>query len=139
MKLPSYKRIFKTDYDKQYESLIATLALSVNAAFDALNGAMNHQVSLRDNLYASIRDFKVTVDTSGTPVQSVSVSLDNNIKRLEGISVINATPTTSGKYPTAGVFVSYSPSADGIFINNVAGLQANQEYTVRITAWGAAS
>lgn len=137
MKLPSWRRIFTTDYDKQYQKLIDTLAVSLNNAMDSIFGTLNNNVSLADNIFCDVKMVTVTVNSTGTPVQGLAFTLSNVTTPLTGVQVINALNNTKSTiYPTSQPFISYTQSGQTITINNITGLQANNNYTLTIVAYG---
>lgn len=136
MKLPSFKRLLKTDYAQQFQQMIETLSYSINNAVEALNNALSNNVSLQDNVLCTVKTFTVQVDSTGAPTTSTTFPLTFTGTCL-GISLINIiNSTTSGSYPTGGVTVSFSQTKNGIQINNITGLIAMNNYSVTIVAWG---
>lgn len=137
MKLPSFKRLFSSDFPSEYKQLIDTLSSSLNNGIDVLYQALNNQITLRDNISATVKDVTIIVDGSGTPTQGSSMKL-NTTNKVDGVMVISAlNQTNSAAYPPAAVFVNFSQSSNTLNINNVAGLTAGQTYVLRIVAFQA--
>lgn len=136
MKAPLYKRIFKTDYKQDQQELVDKLAGSVNDGIEGLQGILNKNVSLGDNIYCIVKDIPVTVDANGFPKQSVSFSntLANNIIGMNVIQAINN--TNSNVFPTGAPFITFSENQRVIFLNHITGLPANNKFTLRIVAYG---
>jgi hypothetical protein len=132
--LQSYRRIFNTDYAKQYQDLINTLAVSINQGFDNLYQMANNNVSLTNNILCTVASVPVTVNSSGTPTTSTAFAISFTTKML-GATVLNAVGP-SGTYPTSQPFISFTQNNQNIVINNISGLQANTQYTLTIVAWG---
>lgn len=136
MKLPSFKRLLKTDYAQQFQQMIETLSYSINNAVEALNTALNHNVSLQDNVFCTVKTFNIQVDSAGTPSTSTTFPLTFTGTCL-GVSLINIINTTNSiGYPTSGVTVSFSQTQNGIQINNITGLIPMNKYSLTIVAWG---
>lgn len=136
MKVPNFKRIFKTDYEKQYQKLIETLSFSLNNAIDVINNAINGNISLSENILCSIKDLTLQVDANGTPTSPITFPV-NFTGQVQGLLALNVTnKTNSNSYPTSGVFVSFEQTQNGILIKNITGLVAGNSYTLRIVAFG---
>jgi hypothetical protein len=135
MKLPSYRRIYKTDYAEEYQSLVEKLAVSINYGFDTLYDALNQKLNFQDNFSATIAEFNVTVDTSGTPTQLTQFKLSAAQTSVQGVLVLNCygakNPDT---LPTSGVFVSFNKNENYVNINNIKGLTPNVLYTIKLLA-----
>jgi len=135
MKLPSFKRLFSSDFPAAYKQLIDTLSSSLNNGVDLLYQALNNQISLRDNINCTVKDITLSVDANGTPSQNSTIKL-NNTNKVEGCIVISAlNQTSSAVYPSGAVFISFTQTSNTLNINNVNGLQAGQSYTLRIVAF----
>lgn len=135
MRIPSFRRLFKEDYEEKYNSLIDTLSSSLNSGIDVLYEALNKKVSIRDNIQCDVKDVSVTVDSSGNPIGNLQISI--SISRVEGITVIMANNQTNPTlYPTSGVLVNFTQKGSLLIINNITGLQANNEYNLRLLILG---
>jgi cell division protein ZapA (FtsZ GTPase activity inhibitor) len=136
MKLPSFKRIFKTDYKPNIQATIEQLARSINDGMDNLFNMSNKNVSLDDNLYCIVKTITVTVDSTGTPKQTVGFK-NTLSSKIKGLQVINAQNSTdSSIYVNNCPFISFSESSSFININNITGLPANNKFDLTIIAWG---
>lgn len=135
MKLPSFKRLFSSDFPAQYKQLIDTLSSSLNTGIDLLYQALNNGLTLRDNISATVKDITLTVDANGTPTQNSSIKL-NNSNKVDGVMVISAlNQTSSTTYPSGAVGVSFNQASTTLNILNVKGIQPGQSYTLRIVAF----
>ena len=136
MKLPNCKRLYDQEYQQEFKGLVGQLAVSINSGFEVLYEALNKKVSLRDNIACTVRDVNVVVDATGNPKNRTTFSLDSNSVVVDGCQVIRATNNTnSNTYPSNAVFISFTQTNSGVEINNVTGLQQNQQYTLRIVAY----
>lgn len=136
MRLPSFKRLFKNDYEEQYQTLIDRLSSSLNIGIEVLYDALNRRLTIKDNVAATVKDVNVTVNSNGLPNATTSFALDisNQVLGLEVIKADNLTnPTT---YPTSGIIINYTQNGTNVLINHVTGLQSGQTYRLRIIAWG---
>lgn len=137
MKLPNFKRIFRQDYDEQYQSMIETLASSINIGFETLYSALNNNLSLKDNLYCSLVTLQVKTDANGIPVPATNFTIDSFLKTVSGLEVINALNlTNSAGYPIGGVFLSATQTQSGFVVNKVTGLVPGDLYQLKIIVWG---
>lgn len=136
MRLPSFKRIFKADYQEEFQQLIETLSYNINSGFEAIYEAINKRLTLRDNILCSVKDVELQVNSEGIPLLPVNVPLDMT-NRIDGVVVLKAENIINiTTYPTSGVFVNYTQTESGITINHVTGLQASTRYRLRIVAFG---
>lgn len=135
MKLPSFKRLLSTDFEKEFQELINQLALSLNNGIDILYQALANNITLRDNIKSIVQDVTVEVDSSGTPKQLAEFRLTIQGK-VDGITVILAqNQVNSATYPVGGIFISGTQGVSTFVINNITGLQPNQAYLLRLVAW----
>ena len=136
MKLQGFKRITKQDFPPEQSELIDALGFSLNNGVEALYDALNRKVSLKDNILCSVRDVDVTVNSSGNVTSGGVFTLDNQFQIL-GLQVIKAdNQTNTSVYPTSAPWPSYLIVANGISLQNVTGLQAGNNYKLRIVVWG---
>lgn len=134
--MPSFKRLFKGDYDSEEQGLIDKLSSSLNYGIEVLYDALNRKLTLRDNISCTVKDVEVTVNSSGIPNSSTTFSMDITNK-IDGLMVIRAENlTNSNTYPSGGVFVTFSQNNTTVTIIHVTGLQANNNYRLRIVAFG---
>jgi hypothetical protein len=137
MLIPAFKRLLKTDYAQQFQQMIETLSYSINNAIESLNNALANNVTLQSNIACTVKTFTIQVDSTGKPTTTTTFPLTFK-GTCAGLSVLNAINTTnSGSYPTGGVFVSFSQTQNGIQLNNVTGLEANNQYSITLVAWSA--
>jgi hypothetical protein len=133
--LANLKRIYYTDYEQQYQKLVEQLSYTINTTFESIIQTLNKNVSLRDNLLASVRDITFAVDATGTPTSPAAFSIDNS-NSLDGTMVIRATSSAKTVvYPTGGIFISYLQNGTKVTITNITGLPANVQFTIRIVAF----
>lgn len=136
MLLPSFRRLNKQDYQTEYQKLVDQLASSLNIAIDSLNGAVNKNISLTDNIAGTLKDINVTVDANGLPTSATQFSLTVANQKIIGTQVIYAQNTAnSAIYPTGGIFISFTQTTTGILINNITGLPSGQPFLIRVMAY----
>lgn len=132
MLLPSYKRIYKQDFQKEYQSLVEQLSNTLNGAIESLYSLAQNNISLRDNILCEVKSFSVAVDSTGLPTSTINVKMDTP-GNIEGITVLMVTnQTQSTAYPPGGVFVSFVPNASGIGITNITGLAPGNNYLIKL-------
>lgn len=136
MKLPSFKRINKSDYPKDLGAVIDKLAFSLNVAIDNLFELANNRVSFGDNIYCDVKQVTFTVDGNGTPTTNVVINLTNlaNINsKVTGVTVKAATNSSSStRYVLGAPFISFTQNGNAITVNNVRGLVPGDEYTLTV-------
>lgn len=126
MKLPNFKRLFYTDFPKDYQSLIEQLSYTVNNAFDGIFSALNNNISLRDNILSVVKDLTLTVNANGIPLSTAAFSIGTNTKPIDGLIIIKATSINNNTIvPTSGVFATYSQNGSTVTLTNITGLPAN--------------
>jgi len=137
MRLPSFKRLIRTDFKQEFQALVDQLSVSINVGIENIYDALNRKLTLRDNIACTVKEIDVKVDEAGTPSTTTQFQMDIS-NRLDGIVVISAlNQTTSSMYPTSGIFISWTQTQTGILINNITGLQSEQTYRLKIVAFGA--
>lgn len=132
MKLQNFKRVYKTDYKAEFQELIEQLSITINNGFEALYNLTNNNISLKDNISCTLKSIQLTVDTNGTPLAQLILSLSKKTK-VQGLTILkidNLTNTTS--YTTSGVNISFSIIDSGIRFDNVKGLIANNNYQINL-------
>lgn len=134
MRMPSFRRIFSSDFDDQYKGLLDKLSGTINSGIEALYDALNNKLTFQDNFAATVAEFTVTVDSNGTPTGTSSFKLSNT-QKVQGVFVIAAQDTSNTSlYPPGAVFVTGTPSSNSFIINNIRGLTAGREYRIKVIA-----
>lgn len=135
MKLPSYRRILKTDYTQEYQPLVDKLSVSINYGFDTLYDALNQKLTFQDNIASTITTFNVSVDSTGKPLQLTQFKLSQYQTTVQGVIVLNCYGYNNpNELPNAGVFISFSKSENIININYIKGLEPNIQYVINVLA-----
>lgn len=135
MKVPSLRRLYYTDFEQQYQKLVEQMSYTINTSFESIIQALNNNISIRDNLLASVRDVTLTVDATGTPTSTSVFSIDNS-NPIDGLMIIRAASIAKTTvYPTGSIFITYVQNGSVVTIANVTGLPANVQFTVRILAF----
>lgn len=136
MLLPSFRRLMAQNFEKTYQNLINTLALSLNNGIQVLYDALNNQLTFRDNIKATVQDVTLTVDANGKPIQGGTFAL-TFVGNVDGVFVTMVTNQVNPAiYPLGAVMVSGQQSNATYIINNVTGLQPNTSYKIRVIALG---
>jgi len=132
MKLPSWRRILEQDYPSQYQDLIRQLSVSLNYGMYTLYQSLNSGLTFKDNISSTINTFQVTVDATGKPNSTITIT-KSNTNTLLGLVVIKAVNLTSSSvYPTGGIFVSYTETTNNLIVNNITGLPANNSFNITV-------
>lgn len=135
MKLSSYRRIITQDFTKEDQELIEQLGSNINDGFNSLYSVLNKRTSFADNIACTVKQLVVTVDASGDLLQTVQFAVDVLNTPIIGLMVVEAKNLTNpGTYPTSAPWASFIQNGNNIVISNIKGLQANQQYRIRIIA-----
>jgi hypothetical protein len=135
MKIPSFKRMSKSDYPQDQQPFIEKLGFIINNSFDIMYEALNKKLTLRDNFAGSLREVNVKVDSSGTPTEKVGMSLDSGVS-VQYVQVLNITNLDgTAVYPTGIPFISFTQSQTGLIFNNIAGLPSGTNFKLKIFAF----
>ncbi len=135
-RLPSFRRVFLSDYSEEEQPLVSKLSQTINQGLETLFDALNKKISLGDNILCTVKDVVIQVDSSGTPQNATSFQLDIT-GTIVGCVVLKAENlTNTAVYPTSSPFISYTQTQNGIRIDHVTGLQSNNQYRLRIVAFG---
>lgn len=135
-KLAPFKRIFKGDFDKQYDGLMETLGFILNRSLEALYQALSNDLTLTDNVKCTVKDVLVSVNSNGIPLVEtrMDLTIQGKIRLVQVGGQKNQTnPTT---YPTSGVSITWTQSGKSIIFNHITGLQANDVYRLNVVAYG---
>ena len=135
MRIPNLKRLYYTDFEQQYQKLVEQMSYTINTTFETIIQALNNNISIRDNLLASVKDITLSVDSTGKPTSPAAFSISNT-NPIDGTLVIRAVPSSNTVvYPTGAPFITYSQNASTVTIVNITGLPANIPFTIRIVAF----
>lgn len=138
MRLPSFRRIFKQDYEEEYHSLVDRLSVSLNYGIEVLYDALNNNLTFQDNFNSSINTVTVNLNADGTPKNRTTYTLNRSNLQASGTMVVRANNlTNSTVYPTGGIFITFQQvSPTEIQIDHVSGLPADNNYQLRIVTFG---
>jgi hypothetical protein len=131
-RLPSFRRIFEQDYQKDYQDLVRQLSVSINYGFEPLYEILNGKLSLTDNTASLITTITVTVDSSGKPKTKTTIR-KTGTDRFTGFIVVKAENlTNSSVYTTGTPFINYTETSETITVNNVTGLPADNSFQLTL-------
>jgi len=135
-KIPGFRRLYKQDFKPEYGDLIDGLSPALNTGVEVLYQALNKGLDLVNNFKCTVKDITVTVNSAGVPKSIASLSLDVKNSTVIGCQVISAQNNTdSTVFPTGQPFISFSQKSDVLIINHISGLQADNQYTLKIICW----
>lgn len=136
MKLPSFRRLIKTDYNEEFQELVEKLGESINNGIETILQALNHNISLSDNILCTVKDIEVNTDATGKVKESVIIALsfDTPASGTQVIKVENL--NNLSLYPLSQPFISFTQGTKKITINNITGLQANSNYRLKVVVYG---
>lgn len=134
-KLGSYRRIITNDFKQEDRQLVGQVASPVNDSFNELYFAVNGRISLRDNVFCTVKDIDITVDASGFPINDAGFTLDKQGQVMGCQVIYAANQVNSALFPTGQPFVSFTQNNTQVYVNHITGLQPNSRYIVRIVAY----
>lgn len=133
--LPTYKRIYYTDFPKDSQAAMEQLSYTVNNAFEGIFSALNNNLNLSDNLAVSVKDLTVNVDANGNPTSALTFVISNT-NPVSGVIVIKASnQTNTSTYVTGAPFISYTQTGNKITVNNITGIPTGNTFAVRVVAF----
>ena len=136
MKIQTYRRLFKGDFQQDEQPLVEKLSSTLNIGIETLYTALNKNISLKDNVYGTYKEISYVPNSDGTPETAAGFQIDFN-GRVLGLQVIRVeNKTSSDIYPTGGVFITYSQNGTQVNINHITGLVAGNTYNIRVFAFG---
>lgn len=133
MAKPSFiRKLVKEDFPQKYQDLIGSLGNVLNPALQSISIGLNNGLTIGDNLQATTVNITVTCDVNGNPINPTSFpsNLGSPTQHLLITRAYNLTNTNA--YPTGAPFISWVDNGGQVSINNVTGLQANNQYSLRI-------
>ena len=136
-KLSSYRRIMTNDYADDYKPLVDQLSVSINNGFDTLFAALNGKLNFYDNISSTIAEFKVSVDSSGYPLQKTQFKLSSTQNSVEGVLVLKISGYNDNTLlPVSGLAITYTSASGLLNVENIKGLEANKIYLIKLLVIG---
>lgn len=137
MKIPSYRRLNKVDYEEKDQPLIERLSYTVNIGFETLYQALSNRLTFGDNFNGIIRTLKVSTDSNAALKGNNSISTSGITTQVNGTIVLNLNNLTNPNvYPTVAPFISFTQGSGNISINNITGLVASTNYSLTVLVLG---
>jgi hypothetical protein len=134
MKLPSFKRLYSSDFAATFKQLVDKLGSTLNYGIEVLYDALNNGLTFEDNFLGTVTTITLSVDSTGKPVQTASFIL-NQANNVDGVIVLSATnAANSTVYPTGAPFINGTQSGTTYTINHITGLQPNVQYSLLLVA-----
>lgn len=134
-KLQSFKRLIIEDFSEKDRPLVSKIAYAVNIAFEDILNALNKNLSITDNLSINQKTLSVTVDGTGAPKSTTTLSSGLG-STCTGISVISARNlTNASSSPTTTPFITFVDNSGSISIQKITGLQENNSYQLQLILW----
>jgi hypothetical protein len=133
-RLQKNKRFLKEDFDPKNASLIDKIGIIFNNFAEELYDAFQGNINF-DNLNQAIAQITTKV-VSGVP--SVDLKFKSLINgSIQGIACIKAENlTNTSTYPTSQPFLSYTEDSGIVTVQNISGLQDNNNYRLTLIIIG---
>ncbi len=111
------------------------MSYTINSTFEVLIQTLNNNISIRENLLASVKDVTLSVDANGIPTSPAAFAVSNS-NPIDGTQVIRAVCIANTiAYPTSGIFISYTQNGSTVTIANITGLPAGVQFNIRVLAY----
>ena len=134
-KIDNVRRIIKEDFAKEYHQLIDRLAYVVNTFMEQVQQQVNGNLDFT-NLNQDIVKVRLTLDNTGLPKNNQKIRTD--LINPQGLIVVKARNLTDSTiFPTTAPFISFTSTGTVINVQNITGLQADNEYELTIQIIGA--
>lgn len=135
-RISGFQRLVKENFPSKYRDLVDSFYSLNNALEQIVNALNNNQITVSDNMNQQYKTITVTVGATGIPLQPVTFQSTLTTKTV-GIIVVSAqNVTNTNTYPTTAPFISFTDNSGTVTINNVLGLQANQQYSLTLLTTG---
>lgn len=133
MKLPTYKRIYTTDYEKEQQPLVDAISFPINSGFESLYDLSNNKISFVDNIASTVSNIQITVDAQGIPIKSTvyPLKLSTSVLGTFVVSAVNSS-TISTIYPTSAPFITGVKNQNNFIIQHITGLPANVPFNLTV-------
>jgi hypothetical protein len=136
MKLPSFRRIFSSDYKEEMKQFVDQFGVIYNGNTEVLYDALNNKLTLKENFAATITEFSVAVNDSGVPLQTTTVRMSNNQTTVEGIVVLTAVGGRNGDImPLAAPYIDAIKDGNLLTIKHVTGLVPGVSYRIKAVVY----
>jgi len=136
MKIENFKRLYKNDYNQEFQSMIDSLSFTINPGFEVIYTALNKRLTFNDNFNSTLATVDIKVDANGIPVGNNSFST-SIYGPVIGVFIIRAAnQTNANMFPTAQPFVSFTQNQNNVVINHISGLQPDNIYSLTVVALG---
>lgn len=132
MRLPTFRKLNKNDYIGTYQDLVERLAFTLNLDIEAIYTALQGRLTFADNFAGTVVNFSITTDTTGKPLNPVTIKLTSQ-NTVTGTQVINAVTNPKGtSFPTGTPFCTFEQTSDSLKIINCQGLPANIPFNIQL-------
>ena len=125
--LSNIRKIIAEDFKEEDRETISKLGDILNSFMEEVYNSYQKNINF-NNLNQELVKVKVKVTSAGIP--TITTKFSSNLKRIEGISVINAKNRTSTSvYPTGGILITYEQNSAGLYtIKHVTGIPVSNEF-----------
>lgn len=141
MKLPSFKRLYEQDFDKDDRDLVKRLGDTLNTDLENVYLALSNRISLVDNVQCTVKTIQISVNAEGKPQNITGFQLNRQggtqaVSSVIGCQVIKAINLTNPTvYPTSCPFITFSQNETILTIEHIAGLPQNNLFELVIVAY----
>lgn len=135
MRIPSFKRLYKEDFEKDDQALVDNLSVPLNIGIETLYTLANRNINFRDNIACTVSTIQVTVDASGFPLKTTTYPLTLPTS-VDGTQIISAISLTNIRvYTTSTPFITGSKNQNNFIIQHISGLPANVPFNLTIITY----
>lgn len=119
-RIPDLRLLKKEDFDGKDQALIEKLAFPINNFMQQVVNVFKNGIDF-NNLNQQFNIVTVSVDSTGTPVNTIQFKCNLSTKVL-GMVCINAVNQSSTiRFPSAQPFISFTQNNSLVTINNISG------------------
>lgn len=128
------KRLIKEDFNQKDQDLVGRISSVFNPAIDQISRILNKGLTISD-LNAQVKQFNLSVDSSGNPLTTTSIASTLNSKCNQIVVGKALNLTNPNIHPTSAPFITFSNDGQQIIIINVTGLTSNDKWQLTVTAY----
>jgi hypothetical protein len=132
MKLPTLQNLVKEDFPSNQQDMISKIAFILNPALTAITSVLTNGITVPDNFNGGTKTLTVAVDANGIPTSTLTFQTGLKAQINHIIPTRATNQTNSSTYPTACPFFNFSDNGGTVTVNQIAGLQAANTYTITI-------
>jgi len=126
-RVPDLKRVVAEDFKPEDRPLVQKLGFIINSFHEQVRSTLNKNIN-SDNLAREIKTLTFSTGETGQPLNTLTFR-SNLTNSIVGINILRLTITSNNQsFPSQMPLISFSQNENLVTINNIAGLEAGNEY-----------